>query len=443
MLQWFAVFLALLAINSTIYAAPASPKVLNVLTRNAPTTFYYGANNQKRGFEYDLVNAFAASQGYRVNFIVKYSIKEVLEALERGEADFAAAGLTHTAQREKLFLMGPHYFDVQEQVVCGYTKRPKTLEDLPNYQLEIIQKSSYVETMHQLQKRLPDLHWIEHEGYTTEHIFERISKHKIECTLADSHIIAINRRYYPHMNVSFAVSEKEHLVWMFPKTDAAVTLRDNVKEWFEHFKDSKQFHSIKDSYFSHVEIFDYVDVSIYHRRISTLLPRYIHLFRAAGKRHRIDWRLLAALAYQESHWNPNATSPTGVRGMMMLTHPTALQMGITNRLDANQSINGGARYIAKQIRHAPKRVKGMSERIKFALAGYNVGRGHIYDAILLGKKLGYDPYLWVNMKKILPLLSERTYFKDLKYGYARGQEPVDYVRRITNYYDILRQHYKW
>ncbi len=436
------VFVSLIITVLAVHADPAQ-KTLTVITRNAPTTFYYGAANQKRGFEHDLVNAFAASQGYKVTFLVKYSIKEVLEALEHGEADFAAAGLTQTADREKLFFMGPRYLEVQEQVVCGYTKRPKNINDLPNYQLEIIQKSSYVETMRHLKKRLPDLNWIEHEGYTTEHIFERISKHKIECTVADSHIIAINRRYYPHMNVSFAVSEKEHLVWMFPKTDAAKSLRDDVTRWFSVFKQSKQFRSIKDSYFAHVEIFDYVDLSIYHRRISTILPRYINLFRAAGKRHGIDWRFLAAQAYQESHWNPQAKSPTGVRGMMMLTHPTALQMGISNRLDANQSIDGGARYMAQQIRHAPKKVAGFNERMKFALAGYNVGRGHIYDAIVLGKKLGKDPYLWVNMKTLLPLLSQRSYFKDLKYGYARGQEPVDYVRRITNYYDILRQHYKW
>ncbi len=437
-----AVLLLLITVLAS-HAAPPNTKNLTVLTRNAPTTFYYGVDNQKRGFEYDLVEAFAASQGYTVTYIIKYSIKEVLEALERGEADFAAAGLTQTSEREKLFLMGPRYFDVQEQVVCGYTKHPKDVNDLPNFQLEIIQKSSYVETMHKLNKRLKNLEWIEHEGYTTEHIFERISKHKIECTVADSHIIAINRRYYPHMNVSFAVSETEHLVWMFPKTNSATTLRDDVTRWFSVFKESKHFRSIKDTYFSHVEIFDYVDLSIYHRRISTTLPRYIKLFRDAGKRYGIDWRFLAAQAYQESHWNPQAKSPTGVRGMMMLTHPTALQMGITDRLDANQSIDGGARYMAKQIKHAPKRVKGSVERMKFALASYNVGRGHIYDAIILGKKLGKDPYLWVNMKTLLPLLSQRSYFKDLKYGYARGQEPVDYVRRITNYYDILCQHYKW
>ena len=441
-MRFSAIFSLLVMMVLATYAAP-SQKMLTVLTRNAPTTFYYDANNHQRGFEYDLVEAFAASQGYRVRYLVKYSIKEVLEALEQGEADFAAAGLTQTQEREKLFLMGPRYFDVQEHLVCGYTKHPRTIEDLPNFQLEIIQKSSYVETMHRLREKLPNLDWIEHEGYTTEHIFERISKHKIECTIADSHIIAINRRYYPHMNVSFAVSEQEHLVWMFPKTDRAKALQNDVARWFGVFQQSKRFRSIKDTYFSHVKIFDYVDLSIYHRRISTTLPRYIHLFREAGKRHGIDWRFLAAQAYQESHWNPKAKSPTGVRGMMMLTKPTALQLNITDRLDANQSINGGARYMVQQIKHAPKRVKGINERMKFALASYNVGRGHIYDAIGLGKKLKKDPYLWLNMKTLLPLLSQRHYFKDLKYGYARGQEPVDYVRRITNYYDILCQHYKW
>jgi membrane-bound lytic murein transglycosylase F len=435
--------LTLLLVMSLLGAskAAAPKKQITVLTRNAPTTFYYGPQDIKRGFEYDLVEAFAHERGYRVKYIVKHSIEEVLEALQAGEGDFAAAGLTNTPQRRKLFLMGPGYYDVQEQVVCGYKKSPKTKEDLLKYKIEVIKRSSYIETMHRLKKELSELTWLEHEGYTTEHIFERISDNKIDCTIADSHIIALNRRYYPRLTIAFAVSEVEQLAWLFPRVNRTYKLRQEVQNWFSHFKKTENFRKIKDTYFSHFEIFDYVDLRTYHKRIKSRLPKYLKMFQEAGKKYDIDWRVLAAQAYQESHWNPKAKSPTGVRGMMMLTRPTAKQMGVKNRLDPRQSIFGGAKYLARQIERAPKRVKGKIERVKFAFAGYNIGRGHIYDAIKLGKKLDMNPYIWLNMKKILPLLSEREYFKDLKYGYARGNEPVQYVTRINNYFDILKKYY--
>ena len=422
--------------------AYAAEKTLQVLTRNAPTTLYYGIDNNMIGFEHDMVQAFAKEHGYKVNFIIKNSIKEVLESLAKGKGDFAAAGLTRTKAREKQFYMGPGYLDVQEQVVCGYKKTPENANALINYKLEIITKSSYAESMKRLKSKYPKLTWHEHEGYTTEHIFGRIDKKKVDCTIADSHIILINRRYYPHLHVAFPVSEKETLAWMIPKKGGSYKLMREMNLWFKKFKNSQQFAMIKERYFAHVEIFDYVDISIYHKRIKNRLPKYIDSFRRGGKKYGIDWRLLAAQAYQESHWNPKAKSPTGVRGMMMLTLSTAKAMDVKNRLNYRESIDGGAKYLVRQIERVPEGVNGKINSMKFALAAYNIGRGHMYDAIRLGKKLGKDPYVWVNMKEILPLLSERKYYKQLKYGYARGNEPVRYVTRINNYYDILTQYYK-
>ena len=416
-------------------------KKIQVLTRNAPTTFYYGVDDIKRGFEYDLVQAFAKDNGYKVEYILKDSILGVLNALKKGEGDFIAAGLTDTKERRKEFLMGPGYLDVQEQVVCGYKKNPKSKKDLINYNIEIITKSSYIETIQELKQEVPSLKWKEHKGYTTEHIFERISKNKVECTISDSHIALLNRRYYPRMKAVFAVSDLETLAWIFPKKIDR-TLYKEVSRWFKKFKTTERFRNIKDIYFAHAEVFENYDLVVYHKRIKTLLPKYIKMFKEAGKKYKVDWRFIAAQAYQESHWNKHARSPTGVRGMMMLTLPTAKQMGVENRLDPAQSIDGGAKYMVRQIKYAPKHVKGKVDRIKFALAGYNIGRGHIYDAIILGKSLGKNPYLWMNMKAILPLLAQRKHFKTLKYGYARGHEPVKYVTRINNYYDILCQYYE-
>ena len=158
------------------------------------------------------------------------------------------------------------------------------------------------------------------------------------------------------------------------------------------------------------------------------LPTYLPLFQKYAT-DDIDWRLLAAVAYQESHWNPRAKSPTGVRGMMMLTLPTAKQLGIKSRIDPEQSIRGGARYIQKNKRRIPERIPE-PDRTWLALAAYNIGFGHLEDARRLTQKFGADPDRWVDVKEYLPLLRQRKYYKQTRFGYARGDEPVQYVDNI-------------
>ncbi|MFN2350041.1 MAG: transglycosylase SLT domain-containing protein, partial [Thioalkalivibrio sp.] len=167
-------------------------------------------------------------------------------------------------------------------------------------------------------------------------------------------------------------------------------------------------------------------------------PRFRPLFETAAASHEVRWTLLAAQSYQESHWDPAARSPTGVRGLMMLTQPTAAELGVTNRLDPAQSINGGARYLADLRRRLPETIQE-PDRTWIALAAYNVGMGHVFDARGLARDLGRNPDSWVEFREVLPLLAQPRYHRKLRYGYARGTEPVEYVRRIRNYEDILIQ----
>ena len=176
------------------------------------------------------------------------------------------------------------------------------------------------------------------------------------------------------------------------------------------------------------------------RRINQRLPKYMDDFKSAAEEHELDWILLAAQSYQESHWNPRAKSPTGVRGLMMLTLRTARQLGVESRLDPQQSIRGGAKYLAQLQKRIPESVQG-EDRLWFALAAYNVGFGHLLDARKLARKLGKNPDFWVEMKEVLPLLSQKKYYKDLKYGYARGSEPVRYVQRVREYQQVLQQQF--
>ncbi|WP_206609574.1 transglycosylase SLT domain-containing protein [Thiohalobacter thiocyanaticus] len=186
-------------------------------------------------------------------------------------------------------------------------------------------------------------------------------------------------------------------------------------------------------------MFDYVDIRTYIRRIDARFPEYRELFRQAAERYDLPYTVLAAQGYQESHWNARARSPTGVRGIMMLTLNTARAMGVDNRLDPKQSIFGGARYLARMMDRFSEEVTG-EDRIWLALAAYNVGRAPLHDAQTLARRLDLSPHHWRDIKQVLPLLAKKEYYKDLKYGYARGTEPVRYVQRIREYRHVLENH---
>ncbi len=173
------------------------------------------------------------------------------------------------------------------------------------------------------------------------------------------------------------------------------------------------------------------------RRIDQRLPDFRPVFEEAADEYELPADLLAALAYQESHWDPLARSPTGVRGMMMLTQRTAQELGIEDRLDPEQSIRGGARYLRQMHERLDADIPE-PDRTYLALASYNIGRGHLLDARRLARELDRDPDRWADMREVLPLLTEERYYRDLRFGYARGYQPVYYVQRIRNYRAVIR-----
>ncbi len=180
------------------------------------------------------------------------------------------------------------------------------------------------------------------------------------------------------------------------------------------------------------------EIKTFLNHITTRLPHYREEFQQAEEKTGIPWVLLASMSYQESKWNRHAISPTGVRGLMMLTRSTAADLGIQNRLDPKKSIAGGARYLAHLHQRVPKDIR-QSDRLFVALAAYNVGLGHIRDARILAKRLGKNGQQWEGLREVLPLLAKKKYFQDLPHRYARGWEPVQYVKRIREYQKILDQ----
>ncbi|MDH4319232.1 MAG: transglycosylase SLT domain-containing protein, partial [Desulfobulbaceae bacterium] len=222
--------------------------------------------------------------------------------------------------------------------------------------------------------------------------------------------------------------------------DHAEGLQRELDDWFTSMARLGYLDRLNDRHYGYSDVFNYVDIATFHRHMESRLPKYEEIFQEAAQQQDLPFDLLAAQGYQESHWDPSAKSPTGVRGIMMLTLTTARRMGVKSRLDPVESIHGGAKYLAHILESIPESVMG-DDRLKFALAAYNVGLGHIHDARLLATRIGKNPDTWEGLKAALPLLSLKKYYEALQHGYARGTEPVNYVERIISFRDIIRQKY--
>lgn len=408
---------------------------LVVATRNSPSTYYIGPDGPT-GFEYDLARAFADHLGVSLKIVVPDTFNEILPKVTRGEVNLAAAGLTITKARKEIVRFGPSYYSITPQLVYrSNMPKPESLDDLHGI-LEVVSGSSHEEQLKELKEtKYPDLTWRANTQLESEELLYLVWEQLIDYTIADSNEIAINRRFYPELRVAFDISDPEQLGWAFPRGEDA-SLYDEAKAFFFQIREDGRLKQLVERYFGHVRDFDYVGTRRYLRHIQQRLPEYMDIFKAAGEKYGFDWRLLAAIGYQESHWEPNARSPTGVRGIMMLTLNTVKYLGLDDRLDPVQSINGGAHYLKIMDEKIPDRIPE-PDRTWLALAAYNIGFGHLEDARRLTEMNGGNPDHWVDVKQNLPLLSQKKWYKRTRFGYARGREPVRYVENIRSYYDIL------
>lgn len=407
---------------------------LIVITRNGPTTYYEGPNGPT-GFEYELARRFSKFLGVKLRIVVPPNFTDILPLTALGDAHLAAAGLTVTEKRMKKVRFGPVYQEITPQLAYrSGSVRPKSLADLEGI-LEVVAGSSHEEKLLELRNDYPDLEWLANREDNTEELIRMISSQLIEYTIADSNELSVNRHFYPEVKPAFDISSPEQLAWAFPISDDN-SLFDAATTFFNKIKSNGILEQLIERYYGHIEKFDYVGTRRYQAHVEQRLPRYREQFMAAADKVGMDWRLLAAIGYQESHWDPDAVSPTGVRGIMMLTLAAAKDIGIEDRRDPVQSIHGGAEYLARMLLRIPERVPE-PDRTWLALAAYNVGLGHLEDARILTQKNKGDFDRWVDVKKNLPLLSKKKWFQQTRHGYARGREPVRYVENIRTYYDIL------
>ncbi|MEX0729167.1 MAG: membrane-bound lytic murein transglycosylase MltF [Aquisalimonadaceae bacterium] len=408
---------------------------LVVVTQPTPSAVQHSASGPA-GLEYDLVKAFADELGVKVRLILARNTIEVYQALVTGQAHLAAASLTVPDARLDRFRFTKPYLNVESQVIYRFgNAAPADLQQLAGMtgRLGVTAGSANAARIRSLAGGVKELQWEELDEPVEELLYQ-VWSGELDFTVADSHDLLLTQRHYPELRVAFSLNGAESLAWAFPNGEDR-TLFDAAEHFLDTIRENGGLAQLQEQYYGHLGQFDYVGIRRFLRHITERLPDYRETFQAAAEANGLDWRLLAALSYQESHWDPGAISPTGVRGMMMLTLPTARQLGV-NRLDPTESIHGGARYIRSLRDRMPDRIEE-PVRTWLALAAYNVGMGHLQDARIITETQGRNADTWMDIKDHLPLLADPKWHSQTRHGYARGREPVIYVTQVRSYYDIL------
>ena len=410
---------------------------LIVIAVNGQDTFYQNYKGESVGLEFDLASEFAKELDKKIKFIVVSDVKEALFSLERNKGHMVV-GVNVSDLNQQWISFGPVYQKVQPQIAYNTnSSKPKNISDLARKNIEIVSGSVHIDQMNKEKLKVPDLRWTE-MNMSADNLLARLSKGKSDYVVADSIQIGIQRNFYTNLGVAINLGRKSGKAWAF-SSYTEPELKTKVHKFFKKINKDGNLNRLLDRHYGHIQRLDQDDVIKFFKNIRKLLPELRSYFYEAEEITNIDWRLIAALAYQESHWDRMATSSTNVRGIMMLTEDTAERMEVTDRLDARQSILAGARYLLILKDTLPSRIVE-PDRTWIALAAYNQGYGHIEDARILAQRMMLSPDLWVDLKRSLPLLSDSKHFENLKYGYARGGEAVHLTESVRAYYDILRKY---
>lgn len=408
---------------------------LVLITRNSATCFYEGPHGPL-GFEYELAHAFADYLGIRLRTVLIEDEIAMIKALLDEKGDILAPGTPFGSDTSRFVALGPSYYKIRQQVVGrrdGIVL--KEFKDMEGSTIWVTPGSARMQALKTLKQFYPELSWMVISDYSSEELLQMVWNGALPLTVVDSNTMSLHHRFYPNLMVHWNLGDELPLTWaMHPQNRH---LRAAVTHWFSLPETKEKLNGLIEHYYRHLEEFDYVDIVRFHNRIRYRLPKYQTYFETAAKDYGFDWHLIAAQSYQESHWNPRAKSPTGVRGMMMLTLETSRLMGLKNRLNAKASIYAGTKFLASLHQNIGSTV-AEPDRTFMALAAYNLGYGHLQDVRRLARQLGQSADTWRSIRSVLPLLQQKQYYQSLTYGYARGEEAVQYVDRIRTYHKILR-----
>ncbi|MHB1094178.1 MAG: membrane-bound lytic murein transglycosylase MltF [Thiobacillus sp.] len=415
---------------------PGTSGELQVGVRNSPATYYISRNGDAAGFEHDLIQAFAQSQKWTLKWVPKPNPEALFNLLENRQIHLAAATLPQAVVKDRHLIAGPVLFETAIHIVYRISDRaPRNIAALAGKKLALIIGSGHTPLLMHMKRKYPGLTWSALDNIWPDELLSQLQAGKYDAVVINGMDFDPVRIYYPGLAVAFDLPDTQKIVWALPKHSPR-TLRNALARFIELARRDGTIKRTYERYFGHVSRLDNADIFGIMQRRQLRLPDFRRYFQEAQTLTNIDWRLLAAIGYQESQWDPFATSPTGVRGLMMLTGETADRMGISDRLNARQSILGGARYLSMLKDALPARIHE-PDRTWLALASYNQGQGHLEDARRIAQARGGNPDSWADVKAALPYLSRSEYAKVMKYGYARGAEALAFAENIRNYYDIL------
>ncbi len=411
-------------------------KQVRIIPQSGPSTLYSSSENYGNflSFDLDIINQFSSFTGYEVSISAARSPMQSKNALMLGFADIAILAVEEKIISLPLVATGPSFFDTHYQVTFNKkSRKPMSNSEFRRYRLGL--SPSGWDFLKKIKSSYPEYKSSKFVIADNNKLFAMLDSNYVGHLITDYHASINLQRFYPSLSLDKKVSGIIKFRWITTKEKENLLGKDLVTFTNQLSRDGN-LERLKEKYFGHLHRLKRQDIDAFLQRIDSILPKYKSIFEEAGKLYRTDWRLIAALGYQESHWNPKALSPTGVKGLMMLTKPTASRLGVTNRYDARQNIFAATKYLNTLNANLPKTVQE-PDRTWMALAAYNVGAGHVTDARIIAARLGLNPNFWVSILKTLPLLTQKKYYSSVKHGYARGGEAVNLVQRVRNYHEIL------
>ena len=408
-------------------------RTLRVLTRNHPAS-YFMWRGELMGFDYDLLQRFARDHGLRLSMVVPGPDVDLAEALAAGMGDVIAASLTVTESRKRQGLVFTRpYMQVTEQLI-GATPAAHAMpvvDQLRGQQVAVNPLSSYYTNLTLLaENQQASVEVLPVVGATTEQLIDAVAQGTYQYTVADSHLVAIEQTYRDDFAVLGDLSGARDIAWAVRKDQPKLleTLNAFLNKYDrglffnvtynKYFKEDKRMRSRQRERLRNTEALSPFDPLV--RKYATTADR--------------DWRMVVSQMYQESRFNPQAKSFAGARGLMQVLPRTAQQLGIGNLYEPENGIRAGVAYLGWLEERFPRELP-FDQKIYFTLAAYNAGHGHVRDARRLASKLGKDPNRWFNnVEEAMLLLSQPEYYRQARFGYVRGREPVTYVREIRDRY---------
>src|SRR6202522_1688118 len=408
---------------------------LRVATRSGPLSYTVGSDGTPQGPEYDLARRFANELGVTLKIMPMHSYVDIYAALNSGQAHIAAAGLKVPTRPVADIEFGPVYQRVREHLIYRRgAPRPGSLAEIGDGDLEIAAGSSHAKALSAARDSLPELVWVEDATTNSQALLEGVADGTIDYTIADSTEFGFAHDAHPDLRIAFDFPGSQSLAWA--ASDRYPEFVGGMSTYFASLHRSGDLAAMLSRYYDRSEDAEFAEAPVLMRHFQDRLPLYKRWFEEAAEQSSQDWRLLAAIGYQESKWNPSAASAAGAMGLMQLTLESANAVKVANPADPRQSIFGGARYFRQIYEKIPSHVPE-PDRTWFALAAYNIGYGHLEDARVLTQRAGKDPDSWDDVREFLPLLAQEYWYTQTSNGYARGSEPVRYVDNIRNYVDLL------